>query len=167
MESEAVLRKLLLVAFLSVVSTGLPAYAVDYLNCREMLRTKNEFREKLINTNVENRVRCFSLWSLDKERKKYRAELNKLEMEIKDNRIEEDERFRKALELAELSIKSRRWDDYTKGLYDKCILTLEKRKVYNEKEEQHSIYYTDKEGYNWYKKVLRVKEDMRKANCPY
>ena len=43
MESEAVLRKLLLVAFLSVVSTGMPAFAVDYLNCREMLRTKNEF----------------------------------------------------------------------------------------------------------------------------
>ena len=161
------MNKLLLVTFLTVISTGMPAFAVDYLNCREMLRTKNEFIEKLINTNVENRVRCFKLWFLDEERKKYRNELNKLEMEIKDNRIEEDERFRKALELAELSIKSRRRDDYTTGLHNKCILTLEKRKVYNEKEEQHRIYYTDKEGYNWYKKVLRVKEDMRKANCPY
>ena len=160
------MRKLFSIAILSVISTGMPAYAVDYVACREMLRTKNEFIEKLINTNVENRVRCFNLWLLDVERKKYRNELNKLDMEIKDNRIEEDERFRKALELAELSIKNRRRDDYTKGLYDKCILTLEKRKVYNE-EEQHRIYYTDKEGYNWYKKVLRVKEDMRKANCPY
>jgi hypothetical protein len=43
MEGEAVLRKLLLVAFLSVVSTNIPAYAVDYIACREMLRTKNEF----------------------------------------------------------------------------------------------------------------------------
>ena len=37
------MRKLLITAFLSVVSTGMPANAVDYVACREMLRTKNEF----------------------------------------------------------------------------------------------------------------------------
>jgi len=99
------MKKLLIITFLSVISTNIPAYAVDYLNCREMLRTKNEFREKLINTNVENRLKCLSLWSLDKERNKYRNELNKLKIEIKDNRLEEDERFRKALELPEIEIK--------------------------------------------------------------
>ena len=161
------MKKLLIITFLSVISTNIPAYAVDYLNCREMLRTKNEFREKLINTNVENRLKCLSLWSLDKERNKYRNELNKLKIEIKDNRLEEDERFRKALELPEIEIKERRRDDYTTGLYNKCIATLENKKVYNEKEEQHRTYYTDKEGYNWYKKVFRVKEDMKRANCPY
>ena len=161
------MNKLFLTAFVSVIITGMPAYAVDYIACREMLRTKNEFREKLINTNTENRLRCLSLWSLDKERNKYWNELNKLKIEIKDNRIEEDERFRKALELTEIEIKERRRDDYTMGLYNKCLSTLENKKVYSEKEEQYRTYYTDKESYNWYKKVLRVKEDMKRANCPY
>ena len=37
------MRKLLITAFLSVVSTEMPAYAVDYIARREMLRNKNEF----------------------------------------------------------------------------------------------------------------------------
>ena len=37
--------KLYFYVFLSVIATGMPAYAVDYIACREMLRTKNEFIE--------------------------------------------------------------------------------------------------------------------------
>jgi len=36
-------KKLSFFALLFVIALGMPAYAVDYVACREMLRTKNEF----------------------------------------------------------------------------------------------------------------------------
>ena len=66
MESEAVLRKLLLVAFLSVVSTGMPAYAVDYVACREMLRTKNEMILK-----IEQKEEFYEKIKLPYEKRKF------------------------------------------------------------------------------------------------
>jgi hypothetical protein len=43
--------------FLSVIALGIPAYAVDYVACREMLRTKNDFfsiSKQYENGEIEN-----------------------------------------------------------------------------------------------------------------
>ena len=54
-------NKLLLTAFVSVISTGMPAFAVDYVACREMLRTKNEFII-LVNNEDEEIASAIANW---------------------------------------------------------------------------------------------------------
>ena len=54
-------NKLFLTAFVSVIITGMPALAVDYVACREMLRTKNEFI-MLVNKEDEEIERVIANW---------------------------------------------------------------------------------------------------------
>ena len=98
------MNKLLLTTFLLVISTGVPALAVDYVACREMQRTKNEF-----------------IMLVNKEDK----------------------------ELDELICYTD--DPFCKELQSFIEPITEKRKR--------------REKY--YKKALKVKADMKKANCPY
>ena len=55
------MNKLILTPFLLVISTGMPALAVDYVACREMLRTKNEFI-MLVNKEDEEIERVIANW---------------------------------------------------------------------------------------------------------
>ena len=55
------MRQLLLTPFLSVIITGMPALAVDYVACREMLLTKNEFI-MLVNKEDEEIERVIANW---------------------------------------------------------------------------------------------------------
>jgi len=205
MESEAVLRKLLLVAFLSVVSTGTPACAVDYLNCREMLRTKNEFARKLSTSNIEYFDGCSpympspekmdNIISRDKQIIKLKSLIEdaekKFEREqliISDNgnmvlneNISTDDIIRMSDNLFKTTDRLKK-EIFNRtillvpvivGLYYNNCLSAKTNKGNFNKEEQKSSYkrtgysFYDDNGYYWYKKVLRVKEDMRKANCPY
>lgn len=155
MESEAVLRKLLLVAFLSVVSTGMPAYAVDYIACREMLRTKNEFMD--ISSQYEKGdLRTRNIYGID-PRQKCRDITNK---EIEEytkltNNID------KNLYMENIVAKDE------SGKCERAIIdTREKRR--NPKEiKSRGLYLRTDEGHYYYKKALKVEADMRKANCPY
>ena len=142
MEGEAVLRKLLLVAFLSVVSTNIPAYAVDYIACREMLRTKNEFvsisnlfEKSVIKTQgIYNTKKGISDWE---------------ECVISSYRM--SERFSLPFICVCCNDISKKKDikRNTKDTIDK------------------GFHFITDEGHYYYKKALKVEADMKRANCPY
>jgi len=139
MESEAVLRKLLLVAFLSVVSTGMPSYAVDYIACREMLRTKNEFID--ISSQYETgKIKTQEIYNTKKD-KSDRDKCYMREVLSQSNSLDE---ALKAFDLA-----------------GECLQKKEKGK------DKRRLYFLTDEGHYYYKKALKVEADMRKANCPY
>ena len=139
MESEAVLRKLLLVAFLSVISTGTPACAVDYIACREMLRTKNEFID-ISNQYETGKIKTQEIYNTKKD-KNDRDKCYMIKVLTQSNSFDEE---LKAFNLA-----------------GECLQKKEKEK------DKRRLYYLTDEGHYYYKKALKVKEDMRKANCPY
>lgn len=202
MESEAVLRKLLSIAFLLVISTGMPAYAVDYLNCREMLRTKNEFAKKLSANNDAFVKSCgitpekqITIIEQDKRIIKLRAQIKqaweKAErdqlvtdeegIQVRDKRLTLDDIMKMLDKARDIEIRLG-WEiakiaefltlDIIRVYLIDCWKTKINKGNFNKEEQKSSFKKTgysfyDDNGYNWYKKVLRVKEDMRKANCPY
>lgn len=192
-----------LLLLLSLTLTGIPAYAVDYLNCREMLRTKNEFEKKLSANNVAyldcaptiTDKQLENIISRDKQIIKLKNMIEKAgekferdQFIIDDNgnmvhneNISTEDITRMIDNLSETEYRLRNEIlNRTKLLvfiivkkdYDDCLDTKTKKGNFN-KEEQKSSYkrigynFYDDNGYYWYKKILRVKEDMRKANCPY
>ena len=139
MESEAVLRKLLLVAFLSVVSTGMPAFAVDYLNCREMLRTKNEFID--ISSQYETgKIKTQEIYNTKKDKN------DRDKCYMRDD-LTQSTSFNEALKAFNLA--------------GECLQKIEKGK------DKRRLYYLTDEGHYYYKKALKVEADMKRANCPY
>lgn len=192
-----------LLILLTFTLTGMPAYAVDYLNCREMLRTKNEFEKKLSASNVAyldcaptiTDKQLENIISRDKQIIKLKNMIEKAgekferdQFIIDDNgnmvhneNISTEDITRMIDNLSETEYRLRNEIlNRTKLLvfiivkkdYDDCLDTKTKKGNFN-KEEQKSSYkrigynFYDDNGYYWYKKILRVKEDMRKANCPY
>ena len=175
------MRKLFSIAILSVISTGMPAYAVDYLNCREMLRTKNEFAKKLSANNVSFVKSCgitpekqISIIDQDKR-------IIKLEAQIKQawEKSERDQLFTDEARDIEIRLQSEIVKivkfltlDIIRVYLIECWETKINKGNFN-KEDQKSSYkrtgysFYDDNGYYWYKKVLRVKEDMKRANCSY
>lgn len=144
MESEAVLRKLLLVAFLSVVSTGMPAYAVDYVACREMLRTKNEFLS-ISNLFEKSVIKTKEIYKTKKDNSDWD------ECVISSYRkSEKSERF--SLPTCE------------------CCDSISKKKDIKRNTEdtrKKGLHFITDEGHYYYKKALKVEADMKRANCPY
>lgn len=199
------MNKLFLAAFVSVIITGMPALAVDYLNCREMLRTKNEFARKLSTSNIEyfdgcdpympSREKMDNIISRDKQIIKLKSLIEESEKKfereqliISDNgnmvtneNISTDDIIRMSDNL--FKTKDRLNEEIFNrtmllvpaivGLYYNNCMNAKTNKGNFNKEEQKSSYkrtgysFYEDNGYYWYKKVLRVKEDMRKANCPY
>ena len=145
------MRKLLLTAFVSVISTGMPTYAVDYVACREMQRTKNEFIKASSGAEVLN--------SLKVERENEILYGGKSIFEIcrdkeKDNLGEMPIFDKSIIEITNTKKETDCWKRM--GLYN----TKGKYKIYN-------MSFHTQEGLSWYKKALKVEADMRKANCPY
>lgn len=186
------MRKLLFIAFLSVISTGIPAYAVDYVACREMLRTKNEFASKLsrINTALDLSPEIFKTLASQCDTSKDEEEI----ILLKDQQIlylrkklkkEEElyktqttvlnhngEKVELRLPYDEMSIIVENHQTVINKLRldiaNKTVKTLMKAiKICFDQRIDNYIYNKTREGDYWYKKVLRVKEDMRRANCPY
>ena len=133
------MKILLLVAFLSVISTGTPACAVDYIACREMLRTKNKNID--ISTQYETgKIKTQEIYNTKKD-KSDRDKCYMREVLSQSNSLDE---ALKAFDLA-----------------GECLQKKEKGK------DKRRLYFLTDEGHYYYKKALKVEADMRKANCPY
>lgn len=148
------MKKLLLITFLSVISTGIPAYAVDYVACREMLRTKNElfaiskqYEDGEIKDNIDHK----RLEAIGKRITKCEA------LQIKVTSYEEATKT--GLPLAFRSGKNDIETYYVAPKsYFECLSA--------------AAYYPQKGsttfgGAKWYEKALKVEADMKRANCPY
>ena len=141
------MRNLLLVAFLSVVSTGMPAYAVDYIACREMLRTKNEF------ISISNKYEKLELgtrliYKTKKDTQKWDKCYETMWDKVKtDKEIEEEV---KKIDACEQNLRE------------------EQNRRRNQGETKRmGLYFVTDEGHYYYKKALKVEADMKRANCPY
>ena len=161
MESKAVLKKLLLVAFLSVLSTGIPAYAVDYIACREMLRTKNEFID--ISSQYETgKIKTQAIYSTKQDIKQVINDSDKCYLLYSGKVISKP-------------LKDWKYDDESNPgtisfpLSDCIHRVFEKGAIRRNPKDTKSkgLYFLTDEGHYYYKKALKVEADMRKANCPY
>ena len=129
----------------------MPAYAVDYIACREMLRTKNEFIKASSGAEVLNSLKVEreneilhggkSIFEICRDKEKD----NLGEMSIFDKSIKEITNTKK-----ETDCWKRMGIGDTKGKY-----------------KIHNMSFHTQEGLSWYKRALKVESDMKRANCPY
>ena len=149
-----VLRKLLSIVFLSVISIGIPALAVDYVACREMLRTKNElfaiskqYEDGEIKDNIDHKI----LAVISKRFTKCKA------LQIKVTSYEEATKTGLPTAM--------RWDKNDIESYyvspDSYFECMRAAAYYPQKG------FTTFGGAKWYEKALKVEADMKRANCPY
>ena len=150
-----------LLILLSLTLTGMPALAVDYVACREMLRTKNEFMQ--ISNEYEN-GKIKDSTTLDDKR------INAAIVEIDIKCLTKKATFEAAMEAAEKEkrpVAMRSVENggkyvmnyYVAGPnYSNCLET-----------EMSNLHkgFTTFGGAKWYKKALKVEADMKRANCPY
>ena len=150
------MRQLLLTAFLSVISTGMPAYAVDYIACREMLRTKNEFIE-ISNQYETMKIDSQGIYETKKD-KKDSLKCHKIPngFTIKATPI-------KDLEDIHTPFK------FSYPISDCLDRVSERQNIRRNQGETKSrgLYFLTDEGHYYYKKALKVEADMKRANCPY
>ena len=151
------MRKLLFTAFVSVISTGIPAYAVDYIACREMLRTKNEFMD-ISNQYETRKIKTQAIY----HSKQDKNDLDKCYLLYSGKVISKP-------------LKDWKYDDESNPgtvsfpLVDCSDRVLERGAIRRNPKDTKSrgLYFLTDEGHYYYKKALKVEADMRKANCPY
>lgn len=120
-----------------------PSYAVDYLQCREMLRTKNEMLEKAREIEGETRINylkdaCPEL-SISNPLDRYEA--------IKDKA-------------------------QCKAEYLETVILPSKKPVYKSNlimpgDYSPRLNYYNPASVGWVKSAEKVASDMKKGNCPY
>lgn len=145
--------KTISLCFLSVLATGMPAYAVDYVACREMLRTKNEmiFKAKEIEKEWKQ-ITYYKRWGDFREKTKIFEDA----MDIGCPK----EKFKDEIEDKNAILTKYEW----------CRSTFSsdmKQKLFEDEERKHSREYTNPEAIKWAKTARKVQSDMKKAGCPY
>lgn len=151
--------KLYFYVFLCVIATGIPAYAVDYIACREMLRTKNEFME-ISNQYETMKIKTQEIYKTKKDEndivkcRKIPNGFTPKETPIKDWKEGED-------------IPAFRMPSFP--IFDCWDRVSERQNIRRNQGETKSrgLYFLTDEGHYYYKKALRVEVDMKRANCPY
>ena len=133
-----------LLLLLSLTLTGMPALAVDYVACREMLRTKNEMRTNHI--KIENDA-------LEKIRKE-EVFINIPETECSLEKINYAGELVKCMENYRNKVR-------------KAQGVKEIKPYFRIKTSNNEIIFYTEEGYKWFQAGLRVAFDMKKAGCPY
>ena len=135
-------NKLLLTAFVSVIITGMPAYAVDYIACREMLRTKNEFIS-ISNLFEKSVIKTQEIYNTKKDNSDWD--------ECVIGSYRKSERF----SLPFICV---------------CCDSISKKKDIKRNTEDtrdKGLHFITDEGHYYYKKALKVEADMKRGNCPY
>ena len=140
------MRKLFSIALLSVISTGMPALAVDYLNCREMLRTKDMFTS-ISNSNEKIELGLRFLCKIKKGWVWGKYDLATFDKLQTDKEIDEEREWTIACKQ-----KKREEQDIRRNQGET---------------KRMGLYFVTDEGLSWYKKALKVEADMKRANCPY
>ena len=147
-----------LLVLLSLTITGMPALAVDYIACREMLRTKNEFIE-ISNQYETMKIRSQGIY----ETKKDGNDMMKC-LDIPN-----------AFTPKATPIKEWKYGDIPAPLKfstpsGDCTDRISERKNIRRNQgetKSRGLYFLTDEGHYYYKKALRVEADMKRANCPY
>ena len=139
--------------FLSVIAVCMPAYAVDYVACREMLRTKNEMilKAQEIEKNYQN-------ITIPQKRQQflYTTQVPEHIMSIGCPKNDYKE---------EITEKS---DILSK--YEWCRVHFKTdyvAKLWVEEEKKLSQENISLEAKKWIKAANKVQADMKKADCPY
>ena len=135
-------NKLFLTAFVSVIITVMPALAVDYVACREMLRTKNEFIS-ISNLFEKSVIKTQEIYNTKKDNSNWD--------ECVISSYRKSERFSLPFTCV-------------------CCDTISKKKDIkrNTKDTRDKgLYFLTDEGHYYNKKALKVEADMKRANCPY
>ena len=127
-----------LLALLSLTLTGMPALAVDYVACREMLRTKNELYA--ISKQYDNREIEIDDW--------WKSNYDKLLQECKE-KLPKITKYEKVFDIT---------------VEENDCLSAEWYKKYDDIKKKR---FNSGGGIMWYKKALKVEADMKRANCPY
>jgi hypothetical protein len=146
-------KKLSLFPFLSVIALGMPAYAVDYVACREMLRTKNEMILKAQEIEKEwKQLFYYKRWGDFREKTKISEDSMNIgcPKEKFNDEIEDKNTF-----LTKYEWCRSRFSSYMK------------QKLFEDEERKHSREYTNPEAIKWIKAGNKVQADMKKADCPY
>ena len=144
-----------LLILVSLTITGMPALAVDYVACREMLRTKNEMRE--MSVNYENRA-------IENNSRVKEVIINIPETECTLEKINYAGEISKCME--DYRNKVRNTEDY-RNKVRKAQEVKEIKPYFREKIGKTDIVFYTMEGYKWWKALIKVDNDMRKAGCPY
>ena len=137
----------------------MPAYAVDYIACREMLRTKIEFME-ISNQYETMKINTQEIYRTTKDRNdqlkcwKLPNGMHINSIPIKDWKDGED-------------ISAPLKFSYPIG--DCLDRVSERQNIRRNQGETKSrgLYFLTDEGHYYYKKALKVEADMKRANCPY
>lgn len=128
-----------LLLLLSLTLTGMPALAVDYVACREMLRTKNEMMLR-----IEQKEEYYQKIKLPYEKRKFfdttQVPENIIAIGCPKN---EDEWCRTSFKS---NYVAKLWVEEEKKLYGRDFILGAK---------------------DWIRGATRVNADMKKAGCPY
>ena len=152
--------KLYFYVFLSVIATGMPAYAVDYIACREMLRTKNEFIE-ISNQYETMKIETRFIYETKKDKNDW-LKCSKIPNGFTTNPIPPIEDWKEGEDIRTFRLPS----DPTFECWDRVSERKYKRRNQGETKSRGLYFLTD-EGHYYYKKALKVEADMKRANCPY
>ncbi len=145
-----------LLVLLSLTITGMPALAVDYIACREMLRTKNEFIE-ISNQYETMKIKTQEIYKTKKD----------------ENDIVKCVKIPNGFIIKATPIKDwKEGEDIPKlssPILDCWKRVYERQNIRRNQGETKSrgLYFHFDEGHYYYKKALKVEADMKRANCPY
>jgi hypothetical protein len=150
-----------LLILLSLTLTGMPALAVDYVACREMLRTKNELYA--ISKQYEDGETKDNARDLDNK-------TTKAIVEIDIKCLTKKATFESAMEAAkkeETGVAMRSVENGGKYVMNYYVMGSNYSNC--SETEMNNLHkgFTTFGGAKWYKKALKVQADMKKANCPY
>ena len=137
--------------FLSVLATDIPAYAVDYVACREMLKARNDVTLNALRIENDYKNNPPTLRE-DKNNICYKKSLGMLREQPNNN------------ENQSLEEKSKKYQD----VLDKCRETVKYNYILNLKPRHYlggKPFYTD-EGYAMTLWSIKIRKDMLKAGCP-
>ena len=136
-----------LLILLSLTLTGMTALAVDYVACREMIRTKNEF-VSISNQYEKLELGTRLIYDTKKDTQKWSKCYGTMWDKVKTG--EEIEEEIKKISTCEQNQRE------------------EKNRRRNQGETKRmGLHFITDEGHYYYKKALKVEADMKSANCPY
>jgi len=139
--------------FCFLITTNIPANAVDYLQCREMVRTKNEMIDKSVQAEYNNGLGYISETEIEKKHCPDAMFMMPNPSYIGFNK--------------QYNIVPAETVDYASQ--KRCVneqkqILLDKVKPY--KKIGTKVFYT-KSGYDWFLSAIKVSNDMKKRQCPY
>jgi len=139
--------------FCFLITTNIPASAVDYLQCREMVRTKNEMMVRSGEAEYNNGLGYISDTELETKHCP-----DAMFMMPNPSYVG----LMKEYNIGPAKIVDR--PSQQRCVNEQKQILLDKVKPY--KKIGTTVFYT-KSGYDWFLSAIKVSNDMKKRQCPY